>query len=219
VGHRSVRYPREGQEFGRAVAFVDATFALALTLLVSTLDVDDPASAWDGWENFGDAVGKQLLAFAISFSVVASYWLAHHRLLASFAAIDTPTIVINLMLIASIVLLPFTTSSVGDPAVDAEPLPTVVLAIDIAAASVLHTLVYVVAYRRDLLVARPTPRERSGFVLIGLTPALVFLASIPVAYLATPEAAWLSWLSLLVLRPLVRRGVARSVATADGDAA
>jgi uncharacterized membrane protein len=219
VAHRSVRYAREDPEFGRAIGFVDATFALALTLLVTTLEVDDPASAWNSWGSFSDVLGGQLLAFAISFAVVAGYWLAHHRLLAAFAAIDVPTIAVNLLLIASIVLLPFATSSVGDPAVEDEPLPTVVLAIDVAAASVLHTLVYVVAYRRGLLLVRPTPRERSGQVLIGLVPAVVFLASIPVAYLASPQAAWLSWLSLLVLRPLARYGVARSTAAREGDPA
>jgi hypothetical protein len=33
-----VRYQRDDQEFGRAIGFFDATYALALTLLVTTLD-------------------------------------------------------------------------------------------------------------------------------------------------------------------------------------
>lgn len=206
---RGLRYSRESKEFDRAVAFIDATFALALTLLVTTLDVDDAASTWRSWDSFSDALGDQLLAFAISFTVVAGYWFAHHRLLASFARIDAPTIAVNLVLVAAIVLLPFTTSSVGDPAVSDEPLPTVVLAINVAAASLLHTVVYLVACHRGLLFTRPTSRERAGQVLIGVTPAIVFLATIPIAYLASPQAAWASWLSLLVLRPLVRRGVQR----------
>jgi TMEM175 potassium channel family protein len=125
--------------------------------------------------------------------------------------------VVNLALIASIALLPFTTSSLGDPALEDAALPTVVLAINVAAASALHILVYLVASRRDLLVTRPTLRERSGQVLIGLTPAVVFLATIPIAYLASPQAAWLSWLSLIVLRPLVRREVARRTPAREGD--
>jgi uncharacterized membrane protein len=219
VVRRRRLYSRESKEFDRAIAFIDATFALALTLLVTTLDVDDAASTWSSWGSFGDALGDQLLAFAISFTVVAGYWFAHHRMLASFAAIDAPTIAVNLVLVASIVLLPFTTSSVGDPTVSDEPLPTVVLAINVAAASVLHSAVYLVACRRDLLYTRPTPRERAGQVLIGITPAVMFLVTIPIAYLASPQAAAVSWLSLLLLRPLVRRGVARWAPEQEGDPA
>ena len=41
-----VRYQRDDQEFGRAIGFFDATYALALTLLVTTLDITEPSSAW-----------------------------------------------------------------------------------------------------------------------------------------------------------------------------
>lgn len=40
-----MRYLRDASEFDRAVAFVDATFALALTLLIATLDTDDPKAS------------------------------------------------------------------------------------------------------------------------------------------------------------------------------
>ena len=42
----SPRYSRDQSEFDRAIGFVDATFALALTLLVTTLDVDHPRVAF-----------------------------------------------------------------------------------------------------------------------------------------------------------------------------
>jgi hypothetical protein len=39
------RYRRNDAEFDRAIAFIDATFAVALTLLVTTLDLkSDPSS-------------------------------------------------------------------------------------------------------------------------------------------------------------------------------
>ena len=40
------RYRRDDSEFDRAIAFIDATFAVALTLLVTTLDIkSDPTGA------------------------------------------------------------------------------------------------------------------------------------------------------------------------------
>ena len=88
----SSRYSRDQAEFDRAIGFIDAAYALALTLLVTTLVVDDPREAFSSLGALGDAVGGQVLAFAIAFAVIASYWLDHHRLIASFAAIDYTTI-------------------------------------------------------------------------------------------------------------------------------
>jgi hypothetical protein len=124
----SPRYSRDQGEFDRAIGFVDATFALALTLLVTTLDVDHPRMAFSSLGELDDAVGAQFVAFAIAFAVIASYWLQHHRLIASFAAIDYTVVVVNLFLIAAIVLLPFSTQAVGDPGVEDLPLPTVIMA-------------------------------------------------------------------------------------------
>ena len=201
----SSRYSRDQSEFDRAIGFVDATFALALTLLVTTLDVGDPAAAFTSLGALDDAVGQQFIAFAIAFAVIASYWLQHHRLIASFAAIDYTTIVVNLFLIAAIVLLPFTTQSVGDPGVEDLPLPTVLMAVDVVAASALHTLVYAVAVRRDLLSSTPSRGEVSYNVVNGLAAAAVFGVSVPIAYMISPVAAQVAWISLLPISYLLGR--------------
>jgi uncharacterized membrane protein len=69
------RYSRDQGEFDRAIGFVDATFALALTLLVTTLNVDDPRVAFSSVGALYDALGDQFLAFALAFAVIAKYWL------------------------------------------------------------------------------------------------------------------------------------------------
>jgi uncharacterized membrane protein len=198
-----MRYSRDASEFDRAFAFIDATFAVALTLLVTTLEVDDVPSGFTSLSALGDAVGAQFFAFVVAFAVIATYWLANHRMVADFVAIDTRTIVAHLFLVAAVVLLPFTTRAVGDPGAADLALPTVLMAVSIAAVSALHTLVWVVACRRSLLDHRPTSGEWRDRVINGLIPVAVFLVSVPIAYLASPGAARLSWLSLLVLNPAV----------------
>jgi uncharacterized membrane protein len=205
-----VRYSRDAGEFDRAFAFIDATFAVALTLLVTTLEVDDVSSSLTSVSALFDAVGAQFITFVIAFAVIATYWLANHRMVANFVAIDTPTIVAHLFLIAAIVLLPFTTASVGDPDVADLPLPTVLMAVSIAAVSALHTLVWVVACRGGLLDHTPTTGEWREMVINGMAPAVVFLASVPIAYLVSPVAARLSWLSLLAVNPAVGALTARA---------
>ena len=198
-----MRYSREQSEFDRAVAFIDATFALALTLLITTLDIGNRSKAFKSLSNLYAAVGPQFLAFLIAFAVIAGYWLAHHRMLAGFAAMDSRTLVANIFLIGAVVLLPFTTSSVGDPGVADLPLPTVLMAVDVAAVSALFTLVWVMAARRELLVDKPSAEERFERLANGLAPAVVFLLSVPIAYLAEPYVARLFWLSLLVVNPAI----------------
>ena len=150
--------------------------------------------------------GPQFVAFAISFAVIANFWLVHHRMIASFAAIDYPVIVANLGLIAAVVLLPFSTEAVGDPNTEDLALPTVVLAIDVAVASALCGLVYWLARKRDLLDPKPSEQAARANLTASLVPAAVFLASIPIAYLASPEAAQISWLSLLLLGRFMHPG-------------
>jgi uncharacterized membrane protein len=210
MAQQVARYQRDDQEFGRAIGFFDATYAMALTLLVTTLDIPEPTAAWAGLGALWDAVGPQFLAFGISFAVIASYWLAHHRLVRTLAAVDQLTIVANLVLIASIVVIPFSTNAVGDPGVEDLPLPTAFLAVSIAVASGLHTLVYMLSYRRGLFLVRPSAREVQGALVIGLSPAAIMLASVPVAYLASPVIAQLCWLLIIPIRMAARRWTADS---------
>ena len=198
-----MRYSREQSEFDRAIAFIDATFALALTLLITTLDIENRSKAFKSFSALYAAVGPQFLAFLIAFAVIAGYWFAHHRMVAGFVAIDNRTLVTNIFLIAAVVLLPFTTASVGDPGVADLPLPTVLMAVDVAAVSVLFTLVWVMAARGELLDDRPSAGEWFQRVANGLAPAVVFLTSVPIAYLAAPYIARLFWLLLLVVNPAI----------------
>ncbi|HET9310409.1 MAG TPA: TMEM175 family protein [Actinomycetota bacterium] len=195
--------------FDRAVGFFDATFALALTLLVTTIQVEDREEAFSSVGALWDSLGDQLISFGIAFAVISNYWLVHHRLFRRFSRLDYRTIVANLFLMAAIVLLPFCTESVGDLEADL-PLPVVVMALDIVAVSGLSTVVFWLAVRRGLFAEKP---DRVGVIthsVAGLLPAIVFAASIPIAYLVSPQAAALSWLSLLVLAPLAPRLVTRT---------
>jgi TMEM175 potassium channel family protein len=205
-----MRYPRDGNEFNRAIGFFDATYALALTLLVTTLDIDDPTVAFRSLSALDAAVGAQFFAFVIAFWVIASYWLANHRMVASFAAIDMRAIIVHLWLIAAVVLLPFTTNAVGNPDVEDLALPTVLMAVSIVAVSTLHTLLYVVAYRDDLLDPKPTPTVLRATAIAAMAPAAVFLISIPITYVVSPSAARLTWLLLIVAQPVAGRVASRA---------
>lgn len=202
------RYSRDDSEFDRAIGFIDATFALALTLLITTLEIPEP-SAWDSLASLNDAVGAQLIAFAIAFVVISGYWLRHHRMVASFSAIDYPTIGLNLALVAAIVLIPFSTRAVGDPGIEDLALPTALMAVNIAAASLLHWAVYWFARHRGLMSPQPSSAEANQYLLNAISTAGVFLLSIPVAYLLSPDWGRVFWLALIPIGYLLDRRAKR----------
>jgi uncharacterized membrane protein len=211
-----LRFSRESVEFGRAVGFIDATYALALTLLVTALEINDPVTSWNSPADLFDAIGPQFIAFLVAFATIADYWLNNHRLVASFTAIDYPVIVAHLLLVGAIVLLPFSTQSVGDPEISDLPLPTAVMAANVVAASGFQALVYVLAVRRGLFTVRPTRRQTVASLVGSLDVAVVFAVSIPVAYLVSVGAAQLCWLSLVVIAPIARYLSARMYRNAGG---
>ncbi len=88
-------------------------------------------------------------------------------------------------------------------------MPTVIMAVNVVAASVLHTLVYVVAVLRNLLSTAPSPGEVWWFVVNALAGAVVFAVSVPVAYLISPTAARITWLSLVPISWVLVRYTAR----------
>jgi len=204
-----MRYTRDQSEFDRAIGFFDATFAFALTLLVTSLDIGNRVKAFSSLSALDNAVGAQFITFLIAFAVVASCWLQHHRMIASWVAIDFLTIVANLCLIAGIILLPFSTADVGDPSVERFPLPTALMAVNVAAVAVLYTVVWIVAAGRGLIDPPPDAAGRVDTVISGLTPAVIFLASVPIAYLVAPDIARAFWVVVLVANPVVPRLTAR----------
>jgi uncharacterized membrane protein len=193
-------FARGTTEFDRALAFFDGTSAVALTLLVTTLDQTDEPAAWADPAALWAAIGTELVAFFLAFTVVAFYWRSNHAFVARLHHLSGRLVTVNLVLLAFVVLLPFTTDALGQ---HAEPLATAVFAGNVAVISSTEAVMSLLAWRRGLISAPPSPRRIRLELVPQLVPPAVFLASIPVAFLISSSAARLSWLSLVVLGPVV----------------
>jgi uncharacterized membrane protein len=92
----------------RLEAFSDGVFAVAITLLVLDLGVPTTGGGSlitalaDRWPNFA--------AFALSFVTIGIIWVNHHVVFGSLRRVDRPLLFLNLGLLMSVVLLPFSTS-------------------------------------------------------------------------------------------------------------
>jgi uncharacterized membrane protein len=198
---------REGNEieFGRIVAFSDGVFSIAITLLVLNLGIEKGLSGGE----IDDALWglrENLLAFAISFAVIGRFWVVHHRFFGEVDAFDGRLIGLNLLYLAWIVLIPFSSEVLGEYGGRTEGV--VVYSVNLAVVVLVGLLMGADARRRGLTaIDDRTHREtqiRSAYI------AAVFLLSIPLAFLAPGFAPYL-WLVLFVdpSRHLAGRGVSR----------
>ncbi|HEX8050775.1 MAG TPA: TMEM175 family protein [Solirubrobacterales bacterium] len=183
---------REGNEieFGRIVAFSDGVFSIAITLLVLNLGIEKGLGGgevvnalFDQWDN--------LLAFAISFAVIGRFWVVHHRFFAEVDAFDGRLLGLNLLYLAWIVLIPFSSEVLGEYGGET---PAVVLySVNLAVVVLLGLWMGVDARRHGLTsIDDETHRQtqvRSTYI------AAVFLLSVPLAFLAPRLAPYL-WLLL-----------------------
>ncbi len=103
-----------GPEVERIVFYSDAVFAIAITLLALEIRVPDVANPTA--PELLDALVDLLPRFsshAISFWVVATLWLAHHRIFHYIEGYDRRLLLINLLLLMWVALMPFSGSMLG----------------------------------------------------------------------------------------------------------
>jgi uncharacterized membrane protein len=95
---------------GRAEAFSDGVFAIAITLLVLSLRLSGNGTVTSQLL----AAWPQYFAYVVSFLTIGIMWMNHHTILAHVARVDRPLLVINLVLLMGIVAIPFPTALVAD---------------------------------------------------------------------------------------------------------
>jgi len=171
---------------GRAEAFSDGVFAVAITVLVfgllpigtgRNLDARVLLHAW-----------PQYFAYVVSFLTIGIMWMNHHTILAHVARVDRPLLVLNLLLLLGIVAIPFPTALVaehlrGAGGTAATATVTYGLVMIVISAGFAGLWVYVVSHAPALGAALPPEALRSsipGFTLGGaayVTGTLVALVS------------------------------------------
>jgi hypothetical protein len=105
------RHSHDTQEFTRLVNLSDAVFAIAMTLLVLTVDVPDVPAGDLAAALLSDL--PQIGAYALAFALVASQWYAHRKLFQRLAFTEPGLTVINLAWLGMVALVPFPTSVLG----------------------------------------------------------------------------------------------------------
>ncbi len=97
-------------ETTRAEAFSDGVFAIAITLLVLDLRVNGHGTLTQqllhAWPHY--------FAYVVSFLTIGIVWMNHHTVLGHVTRVDRPLLVINLLLLMTVVAIPFPTTLVAE---------------------------------------------------------------------------------------------------------
>jgi uncharacterized membrane protein len=191
-------------EADRVLAFSDAVFAIAITLLTLNLQVPPGLQGADFTRALHQVL-PALGAYVLSFVILGQLWLAHHRIFGVVARVDHALLLRNLAFLGLLAVMPFPVRLLSD--YPHRPLAVAIYAVAFITAMQLQRLVWLDLTRpehRDLLRV-PVPDEvRTGFgrVLLGLL--VVFGAAVPVGMFA-PRYATLVWAVIIPLRLLVGR--------------
>ncbi len=186
-------------EFSRIVAFSDGVFAIAITLLVLNLGVEEHVPKDDLWPELW-AQRQDLFAYAISFAVIGRFWIVHHRFFGDVTGFDGRLITLNLFYLAWIVLMPFSSQVLGDHGGDEAAV--VLYAINLIGVLLAGSLLFFDARRAGLsrvTVAEARAGQRSALAIAG-----VFFVSIFIALLVSTELATYCWLGLFFI-PIAAR--------------
>jgi uncharacterized membrane protein len=180
----------------RLVFFSDVVFAVAITLLA--LDIRMPAIN----EPVSNAtllqkllsIWPEYLAYVVSFLVIGTLWVGHHRKFLLIQRHDRRLLFLNLLLLMSIAFIPFPTSVISEYG---NLTATVFYALSIGVAGMLSALVWWYAARNNRLVIRALDMKKRWRELLNpLSVSLLFFISVGLAFINS-DLAKFSWFVLL----------------------
>jgi uncharacterized membrane protein len=187
-------------EYDRILFFTDAVFAIAITLLIVDLPVQINEH---GVVNAADQLRKDapsIAGFALSFAVVALYWMAHHQLFRYVTVIDRNLMRINLLFVGVIAFLPYPTDLLSSVSLGRSPAAVVFYACCAGTAGLLETLAWVYANYAGL-TSGVSPQVKWLFFWRAVRIPLIFALSIPIALAGSghASAATYFWLGIPIL--------------------
>jgi uncharacterized membrane protein len=196
----------EGAAFDRVAYFTDAVFAIAMTLLIVSVEAPELAGPQDDPDSLLDPLydlGPQLFSFFIAFLLLGRYWMTHHAFFAALRRVDRRFIGLNLVYLAFVAFLPFPTELVGK--YERNPVSVAIFAITLAMISGMESVIFRHAHRAGLLTKPMSESSYRYGMIQSTTPVVLFLLSIPIAFLWSPTAALLSWILTVPIGVLVDR--------------
>jgi len=186
------------KDLDRLIAFTDGTVTVALTLLVLDIRLPSEAGTLDdaGLLAAFLSIAPRYYAYALSFLVVGSFWLAHREKFRWIVKGDITLAWLNIVFLLFLCLIPFVTSLISD---NPGRTATIAYAAAMGLASIMLGVLWLYATRAGLTASDLDPTVARRITLRSAWSLLVFALSIAVAWF-DPTAGKLTWLLLLLRR-------------------
>jgi uncharacterized membrane protein len=202
------RFLRSEKGFDRVVFFSDAVVAIAMTLLILPV-VDDVSNVTDTTvAGLLDDIGGRLLAFAISFVVIAKFWTVHHMLFEHVEGYTPAVIWWNMAWLAAIVFLPLPTEVLGTLHTSRGASAFYILSV-LAVSVTLIGLNVAMAAAPEIHKQGVEPPERTG----GVAVSIMILVALAIA-VAFPTIGMFAMFALALAEPVDRYIIRRFGSTA-----
>jgi uncharacterized membrane protein len=189
-----------GRDLGRIAAFTDGVMAVAITLLVLNVEVPHLTKGEDLGTALVDLL-PSLGAYALAFALVGRFWVIHHNLFETLRGFDRTLMTLNLLFLALIVLVPFSAELYDR--YTSRPLAAAVLGATLGLAALVNGMMSAHVLHRGFVHEHHREETDSG-ITVGVGLTVVFLLSVPAAFLSVHIAEAL-WISTVVLRYPLRR--------------
>ncbi|MDP4149394.1 MAG: TMEM175 family protein, partial [Bacteroidota bacterium] len=174
----------------RIAFFSDAVFAIAITLMI--LDVRPPLvekgdTASRVWFKLWEK-RPEFLGLIVSFWLIGSAWLRHHQLFKYVSRYDMQLKVVNLLLLFTIILFPFSTSFLFNTLftnIVAKPQVIFYLGVPLLSNFLLY-LMFRIVRKRHLVgksdADRPKAIFSQGMMVLSFLLALGWVIIVPIEY-------------------------------------
>jgi uncharacterized membrane protein len=177
----------------------DGIFAIVMTILVFQIKLP---TVWGPIDNYGlwleiKKLVPLLLSYVLSFSLLFTYWRAHHFFVSVYAKnIDSMLTNINALFFMLISLVPFSASILGD--YNQNELAIVIFSIHIILIGLtLYWMRRYVFFSENIKNPEITKREIRGSTIRTLTPVVFAIIAIPLCFYSIKLA--LALLTLAVI--------------------
>jgi uncharacterized membrane protein len=98
---------------GRVEAFSDGVFAIAITLLILAVGIEQAIAKGELTQQLRD-LWPAYIAYAVSFLTIGIMWVNHHLVFSHFERVDRPLLLLNILLLMCIAFTPFPTRVVAE---------------------------------------------------------------------------------------------------------
>jgi TMEM175 potassium channel family protein len=100
-------------ETSRVEAFSDGVFAIAITLLILAVGIEEAINQGHLSDELLD-LWPAYIAYAISFLTIGIMWVNHHQIFRHFERVDRTLLLLNILLLMLIAFTPFPTRVVAE---------------------------------------------------------------------------------------------------------